>query len=601
MISKARKGYKALAFALLVFTTGIALSGYKIHLEYGRITKKFLPSLWTAAQAEIELLRFLDSLHIYIREDSTADSDQLVKRLYILWSRIPLLLHGSESVHVRAVEQSIATISQLDQTLAALEPDILSLRKGDYTKYYRIHIALEQYLVPLHKITASTMLKDEEVAEAQREDIRHLYWELSGYFVAIILSAIVLVALLFKEFNKASGLLRVAHEAEATASAAKAQLTAVIDAVPARISARDARGAYIFRNKYSVDWGRDAGTRRNVTGPAESELDRRVFETGELVPLFEQDEIDEQRGLLTWLTTLVPLKEAGGQTSGVVTVSLDISQQKEAQRLSALLATAVQHAGDAIEITDAQFCLQYVNPAFEKASGYTSSDALGKTPFSLPMRDELEEAQYLEFKRSIAAGEGWQGTLRGRRKDGSVYQQEATISPVRNAEGQITHYVAVKRDITERLQTEARIWHLAHHDALTDLPNRVLFQDRLQQAIAHARRNDSLVAIHFVDLDDFKDVNDSLGHELGDLLLQGGSAAPARVHPRIRHRGAAGGRRVRGDPERPRQLRRSRHPGREDPQRPLRSLSCSRATRSTSARASASRSFPTIIRSRSTW
>jgi diguanylate cyclase (GGDEF)-like protein/PAS domain S-box-containing protein len=521
MISKARKGYKALAFALLVFTTGIALSGYKIHLEYGRITKKFLPSLWTAAQAEIELLRFLDSLHIYIREDSTADSDQLVKRLYILWSRIPLLLHGSESVHVRAVEQSIATISQLDQTLAAPEPDILSLRKGDYTKYYRIHTALEQYLVPLHKITASTMLKDEEVAEAQREDIRHLYWELSGYFVAIILSAIVLVALLFKEFNKASGLLRVAHEAEATASAAKAQLTAVIDAVPARISARDARGAYIFRNKYSVDWGRDAGTRRNVTGPAESELDRRVFETGELVPLFEQDEIDEQRGLLTWLTTLVPLKEAGGQTSGVVTVSLDISQQKEAQRLSALLATAVQHAGDAIEITDAQFCLQYVNPAFEKASGYTSSDALGKTPFSLPMRDELEEAQYLEFKRSIAAGEGWQGTLRGRRKDGSVYQQEATISPVRNAEGQITHYVAVKRDITERLQTEARIWHLAHHDALTDLPNRVLFQDRLQQAIAHARRNDSLVAIHFVDLDDFKDVNDSLGHELGDLLLKG--------------------------------------------------------------------------------
>ena len=83
--------------ALLVFTTSIASSGYKIHLEYGRITKKFLPSLWSAAQAEIELLRLLDALNRYVREDAPVDLDQLVERFYILWSRVPLLLTGSES------------------------------------------------------------------------------------------------------------------------------------------------------------------------------------------------------------------------------------------------------------------------------------------------------------------------------------------------------------------------------------------------------------------------------------------------------------------------------------------------------------------------
>ncbi|MGH6942851.1 MAG: putative bifunctional diguanylate cyclase/phosphodiesterase, partial [Geminicoccaceae bacterium] len=147
-------------------------------------------------------------------------------------------------------------------------------------------------------------------------------------------------------------------------------------------------------------------------------------------------------------------------------------------------------------------------------------ETIGKSPFELLMDHEANDPEYVAFQDAIASGEEWQGTLTGRRKDGSVYQQDATISPVRNREGEITHYVAVKRDITERLQTEARIWHLAHHDALTDLPNRVLFQDRLQQAVAHARRSNALLAIHFIDLDDFKDVNDSLGHDIGDLLLK---------------------------------------------------------------------------------
>ena len=216
----------------------------------------------------------------------------------------------------------------------------------------------------------------------------------------------------------------------------------------------------------------------------------------------------------------MPLGETAGQITGVVTVSLDITQQKEAQKLNTLLATAVEHAGDVIEITDAASHFEYVNSAFERISGYSRADALGQTPFSLLMSDRNDEPHYRAVQNAIASGQVWHGTLTGRRKDGTLYEQEATISPVRDAEGVITHYVAVKRDITERLQTQARIWHLAHHDALTDLPNRVLFQDRLQQAVAQARRSGLLVAILFIDLDNFKDVNDALGHEFGDLLLK---------------------------------------------------------------------------------
>src|SRR5919106_2157517 len=513
-----KKGYNALAVALLIFTTSVALSSYKIQREYDRINQRFIPNLGVAAQAEIEFYRFRDTLHIYIQKDSPDRIDQIAKRLHILMSRLPLLLQGSESTHVRAVEGAVAVIEDFRDTLDALEPQILSLRKGDTAAYLAIHDRLAPFIVPMHQIVGKTMLMDEEVAAAQRDDIRQLFWDIFGYFIGIIASAIVLVALLFKEFKQASRLLRVANQAEAAASAAKAQLTAVIDAVPARIPARDRDGAIIFRNKYSADWSRQAAA--NANGFEDDALDRQVFRTGQVVPFFEEDLREPQRGLRTWLTTKVPLEEVAGRITGVVTVSLDITQQKEAQKLSTLLATAIEHAGDVIEITDAESRFEYVNSAFERISAYSRADALGETPFSLLMSDPKDEPHYRAVQNAIASGQVWHGTLTGRRKNGTLYEQEATISPVRNADGEITHYVAVKRDITERLQSQARIWHLAHHDALTDLPNRVLFQDRLQQAVAQARRNGLLVAILFVDLDNFKDVNDALGHEFGDLLLK---------------------------------------------------------------------------------
>ena len=243
-----------------------------------------------------------------------------------------------------------------------------------------------------------------------------------------------------------------------------------------------------------------------------------MLETGEGVPLFEEVLPDAAGEPRTWLTTKAPLRDGTGRVSGVVTVAVDVSELKEAQRRNALLAAALDHAGDAIEITDAACRFRYVNPAFERISGYAREETVGQTPFALLM-PEGEDARYEAVQRVIAGGQAWHGILTARRKDGRLFQQEATLSPVREASGTISHFVAVKRDITDRLRAEARVRHLAHHDPLTDLPNRALFHDRLLQALAEGRRHGERTALLLLDLDRFKDVNDTLGHDAGDALL----------------------------------------------------------------------------------
>src|SRR4051794_10764465 len=510
--------YRALAAAVLLFTAAILISSYHIVREYELITGKFVPNLWVAAQAEIEYFRFINQLERHTFDDAE-ESQELATRLYIFGSRLPLLLQGSESDHVRAIEGAPETVERLSDTLEQLEPAIVALRRGDAAAYRTIYAALKPFEIPLHQIVANTMLKDEEIAASQREEIRKVYWEVLWCIAGITVSASILVVLLFRAFRSASRSLELAHAAEAAETAARAQLKAVIDAVPARISARDRDGRPVFRNRYAaeLECGPTDGAENDTCGL--DALDRRVIESGEPVPLFEELGLGEADGQRAWLTTKVPLCDPGGSVANVVTVSLDISAQKEAQRRNALLATAVEHAGDAIEITDAAGRFRYVNPAFERISGYTREEAIGETPFTLLLGDASDEPYYRSVQNVIEGGQVWHDNLTARRKDGQLYHQEATISPVRDVSGEVSHYVAVKRDITDRLRAQEQIWHLAHHDPLTDLPNRTLFEDRLEQALVQARRNGQLVALLFLDLDKFKDVNDTLGHHCGDQLL----------------------------------------------------------------------------------
>ncbi len=195
---------------------------------------------------------------------------------------------------------------------------------------------------------------------------------------------------------------------------------------------------------------------------------------------------------------------------------------KAAQMIGAeRIATDVfDHALEGILVTDAKGTIVKVNAAFSRTTGYSAEEAIGKNPRIL-QSGQHDEAFYKAFWESIQKTGQWQGDIWNKRKDGEVYPEWLTISCVRDAAGHVQNYVAIFSDITERKRQEALIAYQAYHDALTGLPNRVLFKDRLEQAIAIARRrNGALLSVMFLDLDRFKMINDTLGHKVGDQLLK---------------------------------------------------------------------------------
>jgi diguanylate cyclase (GGDEF)-like protein/PAS domain S-box-containing protein len=183
-----------------------------------------------------------------------------------------------------------------------------------------------------------------------------------------------------------------------------------------------------------------------------------------------------------------------------------------------ILVKAVEQCPASIIITNNQGLIEYVNPKFTKVSGYTPEEVLGRTPRILK-GGELSAEFYQDLWHTILAGEEWHGVFHNRTKCGSMIWELASISPIRDDAGEITHFVCVKEDFTELKRLQDQMNQLAHHDPLTGLPNRILFYDRIKNAQALARRRRSGFALLFLDLDGFKAVNDTHGHELGDQLL----------------------------------------------------------------------------------
>jgi len=196
------------------------------------------------------------------------------------------------------------------------------------------------------------------------------------------------------------------------------------------------------------------------------------------------------------------------------------------------LSSALEQTADSIMITDRHGVIEYVNPAFEEITGFSRAEASGKKPTIIKSGRNTSE-EYVQLWRTILQGDVYRNVLINRKKDGSLYYEEKTISPLKDSDGNITHFISSGKDITERMQAEERLHHLAYHDILTDLPNRVLLVERISNAIKQSRGVEQRCAVLFIDLDRFKNINDTLGHGIGDLLLQ---AIPERLLSCVRDR-----------------------------------------------------------------
>ena len=199
-------------------------------------------------------------------------------------------------------------------------------------------------------------------------------------------------------------------------------------------------------------------------------------------------------------------------------VTLDALGLKASEDKLRMLAKAVEQSPVSVVITDPRGVILYVNPKFTKLMGYTAEEAIGKTP-RIIKGEFLTREFYRDMWEVILSGQEWHGVFHNRTKSGELVWEAASISPIRDEDGNVTHFVGVKEDITELKRLQDELAHQASHDPLTGLPNRLLFNDRLHQALVQARRRDTAVALLYLDLNGFKPINDTFGHEAGDLLL----------------------------------------------------------------------------------
>ena len=306
--------------------------------------------------------------------------------------------------------------------------------------------------------------------------------------------------------------------------------------LPAIVLETDQHGFGTFINRYAFETAgyapEDIEAMRtaripifDLLAPQDRERARRnmlKIMQGEVLSPREYKALRKNGSHFTALTRATPIIH-DGRVLGVRVIMFDVTEVKQAEETLRKLSLAVEQSPASVVITGPDGDIEYVNPKFTEVTGYTFEEVKGRNPRILKSGNIPKEV-YKDFWETIKSGKEWRGEFSNRRKNGELFWEYVSISPLTAPDGSITHFVAVKEDITGRKQYEERLIHQANYDALTKLPNRFLALDRLEQAIARASRHKASVALFFIDLDHFKRVNDTLGHIMGDELLQQSAA-----------------------------------------------------------------------------
>ncbi|WAL79581.1 diguanylate cyclase domain-containing protein [Shewanella sp. DAU305] len=251
------------------------------------------------------------------------------------------------------------------------------------------------------------------------------------------------------------------------------------------------------------------------------------YETRDAIAIAELEQFGHcqqyEKQLISKSGALVPVMLAASFLNGSkyegVAYFMDLTASKQAEDKLRLAATVFNASTDGIMITDPLLSIISINQAFTHITGFTQQDLHGDANHFLNDGHNSDDARQAMLNL-LQQGEQWQGELLKQVKSGDLLPLSVRINTVRNEHDRLTHFVIVITDIAERKAEEEYLRHIAHHDALTNLPNRVLFHTKLEQAIVHAQRSDDIFAILFLDLDNFKPVNDQFGHDVGDKLLQ---------------------------------------------------------------------------------
>ncbi|MFZ2854690.1 MAG: EAL domain-containing protein [Rhodocyclaceae bacterium] len=308
----------------------------------------------------------------------------------------------------------------------------------------------------------------------------------------------------------------------------ESRLATILDSVEAYIYIKDCDYRYQYANRSVRElFGK---TKDEIVGHEDASFfdaktaanlrsnDRRVIENGERVAQEEVNTSSSGEVTTAYLSVKLPLRDQDGKIYALCGISTDITERKQLES-SLRISAAAFESQEGMLITDADNRILRINQSFAGMSGYSAEEVLGQNP-RMFASDRHDADFYAAMWAAINATGTWQGEIWDRRKNGEVYPTWMTITAVRGSDGAVTNYVGTHADITERKAAEAQIRNLAFYDPLTLLPNRRLLVDRLQQALASSARSGREGALLFIDLDNFKTLNDTLGHDKGDLLLQ---------------------------------------------------------------------------------
>ena len=403
-------------------------------------------------------------------------------------------------------------------------------------KYLTKPVSVETLVAALHEVGAQPhaaprpdALREVEVLKEYNE---RLVSKLKEKNTELLATHEELQGLLVAANQSRRALLSVAEDqkhSEAALAESLNLLKIVVDAVPMRIFWKDKKLRYLGCN---LAFAEDAGEASllDVIGKDDYQLvwkeqaelyranDQQVMDSG-IPKLFYDEPQTTPDGKTIWLrTSKVPLHNSGNETIGVLGVYQDVTKQKQTEADLRIAAIAFE-SQEGMMITDADGVILRVNQAFTKDTGYTAEEAVGQKPHLLKS-GRHDAAFYRAMWETINRTGAWQGEIWDRRKNGEIYPKWLTITAVKGDDGVVTHYVETHIDITDRKSAEKEIHLLAFYDPLTQLSNRRLLMDRLHHALASSARIGRTGALLFIDLDNFKTLNDTLGHDIGDLLLQ---------------------------------------------------------------------------------